>query len=146
MGAMISEASQILGFLNQTCGNRATLIFDDELFPDVQPINKTHHLIQYTDVMRLHDPPIRYLNENEQLWLEALDFEILCNPGLNCRGTPVLSPVPCRDCSEGQYPNSTPAVLAFLPLPVNVIKFTHGQSLEVDVPSTTIFTFLSIKY
>ena len=32
----------------------------NELFPDVQPINKIHHLIHYPDIMKLHGPPIRY--------------------------------------------------------------------------------------
>lgn len=30
------------------------------LFPNVQPINKMHHLIHYHDIMRLHGPPTRY--------------------------------------------------------------------------------------
>ncbi|KAK4006312.1 hypothetical protein OUZ56_011466 [Daphnia magna] len=42
--------------------------------------------------------------------------------------------------------HSTPVVLSFLlPLTVKVTKFTHGQSREDDVPSTSIFTFLSTK-
>jgi hypothetical protein len=30
------------------------------LFPDVNPINKFHHLIHYPEIIRLHGPPVRY--------------------------------------------------------------------------------------
>ncbi len=32
----------------------------NELFPDVQPINKMHHLIHYPDMMKLYGRPITY--------------------------------------------------------------------------------------
>ena len=32
----------------------------NRLFPDVNPINKFHHLIHYPEMMRLFGPPIRY--------------------------------------------------------------------------------------
>lgn len=30
------------------------------LFPDVQHINKMHHLFHYPEMMQMHGPPIRY--------------------------------------------------------------------------------------
>jgi hypothetical protein len=38
-----------------------TFYFDfNRLFPDVNPINKFHHMIHYPDIIKMHGPPIRY--------------------------------------------------------------------------------------
>lgn len=31
-----------------------------ELYPDVQPINKFHHMVHFPDIIRLHGPPVNY--------------------------------------------------------------------------------------